>query len=263
MSRPLLAAQRPSHRLCYVNTTVTPDDKSLPPKDAGAAASAGEPAKTKKSRPLITEDEGIIHGETANYPRVVFVTAKDSPECDKVLARLRSAGGDFENLRAAGWKIGETADNDIQIVDRDLIPELAQKLSIHEYPAVACIDKGKVVRSFKSGCTTPLDVWTFGWLAKGIDERPAAPVLEAARVATTGSYPLRGNHWSVNGDWNPTKDEVVAHLRGPNHASRNSRQPAHRRMVARRTPLAARRLARKRARLQPVRKPRLLEQRRV
>jgi hypothetical protein len=224
---------------------LSPDDKSLPPKDAGAAANAGETGRglahfatsgeqnvpvplsadgskpaAKSSRPQITETEGILHGETANYPRVVFITAKDSPECDKVLARLRSAGGDFENLRAAGWKIGETADNDIQIVDRDLIPELAQKLNIHEYPAVACIGKGKVVRSFKSGCTTPLDAWTFGWLAKGVDERPTAPVLEAAQVETTGHYPLRGNHWSVSGDWNPSKDEVVAHLRSPNHASR-------------------------------------------
>jgi hypothetical protein len=42
-------------------------------------------------------------------------------------------------------------------------------------------------------------------------------VLEAARVESTGSYPLRGNHWSVEGDWNPTRDKVITHLRGPNH----------------------------------------------
>jgi hypothetical protein len=195
------------------------DDRSLVPKDAQAATSDSPAAGSKKPRIPITENEGIIHGETPNYPRVLFITTKDSPNCDTVLARLRKPGGDFENMRAAGWTIGETADNNIQIVDRDLIPELAEKLKIHEYPAVACIGKGKVVRSFKSGCTTPLDAWTFGWLAKGIDERPTAPVLEAATVETTGHYPLRGNHWSVSGDWNPTREEVVAHLRGPNHAA--------------------------------------------
>jgi len=188
-------------------------------KATDTKAADGKPAEPKKSRPAITAAEGILHGETANYPRVLFITTKNSPQCDAELARLQHAGGDFEIMRAAGWTIGETADNNIQIVDRDRIPELAAKLEIKEYPAVACIDRGKVVRSFKSGCTTPLDAWTFGWLAKGVDERPAAPVLEAARVATTGSYPLRGNHWSVNGDWNPTREEVVEHLRGPNHAA--------------------------------------------
>jgi len=199
--------------------SVTPDDKSLPPKGARATTSGVDPDDIKNFGPQVTKNEGIIHGEKPNYPRVLFITAKNSPGCDKVLTRLRSAGGDFENMRAAGWTIGETADNNIQIVDRERIPELAKKLNILEYPAVACIDEGRVVRSFKSGCTTPLDAWTFGWLAKGVDERPTAPELEAALVETTGHYPLRGNHWSVSGDWNPTKDEVVAHLRGPNHGS--------------------------------------------
>ena len=75
--------------------SIAPADKSLPP--VPITADLSQPA-AKKSRPQITEDEGIIHGEKANYPRVVFITAKDSPECDKVLARLRTAGGDFENL---------------------------------------------------------------------------------------------------------------------------------------------------------------------
>ena len=122
-------------------------------------------------------------------------------------------------MRAGGWLIGDGPRNHIQIVDRDQVPELAKKLNPREYPVVACIDRGEVVRSFKSGCTTPLDAWTFGFLAKGIDERPPAAVLEAARVESTGSYRLRGNHWSVEGDWNPTRDKVIQHLRGPNHAS--------------------------------------------
>lgn len=150
-------------------------------------------------------------------PRVLFITAKDSPQCDKELSRLRQPGGEFEKMRSAGWTIGAGADKLVQIVDREEVAELVEKMDVHEFPAVACIDHGEVVRYFRSGCTTPLDAWTFGFLAKGINERPKGSVLEAARVESTGSYPLRGNHWSVEGDWNPTHDKVIAHLRGPNH----------------------------------------------
>ena len=150
-------------------------------------------------------------------PRVLFITSKDSPQCDKELARLRHPGGEFEKMRAAGWTIGTGTDKLVQIVDRDEVSELVEKMDIHEFPAVACIDHGEVVRYFRSGCTTPLDAWTFGFLAKGVNERPKGAVLEAARVESTGSYPLRGNHWSVEGDWNPTRDKVITHLRGPNH----------------------------------------------
>lgn len=152
-------------------------------------------------------------------PRVLFITAKGSPECDKELARLRRAGGDFEKMRAAGWTIGEGPENLVQIIDCDDVPDVIEKLNLKEFPTVASIDKGEVVRYFRSGCTTPLDMWTFGFLAKGIDERPPGMVTEAARVETTGSYPLRGNHWSVEGDWNPTREKTIAHLHGPNHQS--------------------------------------------
>ncbi len=158
-------------------------------------------------------------GPAAHSSRVLFITAKSCPKCDVELARLSAAGGDFAWLRSGGWRIGPGTENHIQIVDRDAIPELVRKLDPHEFPAVACIEDGEVVRSFKSGCTTPLDAWTFDWLAKGVNHRPAAPVLEAARVESTGSYPLRGNHWSVDGDWNPSRDKVLEHLRGPNHVS--------------------------------------------
>ncbi|MGQ0636261.1 MAG: hypothetical protein ACT4QC_16730 [Planctomycetaceae bacterium] len=152
-------------------------------------------------------------------PRVLFITSKGCPACTRELARLRRKGGDFEALVARGWKIGDTPDNHIQIVDRDAIPELVERLKVREYPTVACVSDGEIVRSFKDGCTTPLDAWTFGWLMKGENERPHAPIPEPVRVASTGSYPLRGNHWSVDGDWNPPRETVVGHLRGPNHGS--------------------------------------------
>lgn len=47
----------------------------------------------------------------------------------------------------------------------------------------------------------------------GNDERPLAFVPEPTQVVTTGNYTLRGNHWSVSGDWNPSRETVVQHLR--------------------------------------------------
>jgi hypothetical protein len=105
----------------------------------------------------------------------------------------------------------------VQIVEHDVVSDLVEGLNVREFPTVACISDGEIVRSFKEGCTTPLDAWTFNFLLTGKSLRPRGAVLEAARVASTGSYPLRGNHWSIEGDWNPSKDRLVGHLRGPNH----------------------------------------------
>jgi hypothetical protein len=149
--------------------------------------------------------------------RVLFIVSHDCPRCESELARLRRPGGDFEAMQARGWKIGPGPGNHLQIVDRGEIADLVERLDVREFPTVACVEDGQIVRSFKSGCTTPLDAWTFGFLATGLDERPPGTVSEAARVETTGHYSLRGNHWSVEEDWAPTRDRVVAHLRGPNH----------------------------------------------
>lgn len=149
--------------------------------------------------------------------RVVFITAKDCDECDRVLTRLRRPGGDFETMKSAGWKIGEGPENHIQIVDRAAVPDLVEKLGVRDFPTVACITDGEIVRAFQSGCTTPLDSWTLSWLMKGKDERPTPVKPEPITVATTGNYPLRGNHWSLDGIWNPSKEALVSHLRGPVH----------------------------------------------
>ncbi|HEY3966410.1 MAG TPA: hypothetical protein VGM05_17750 [Planctomycetaceae bacterium] len=147
------------------------------------------------------------------YPRVLYISMKGCPACSRELARLRRPGGDFDGMRAKGWKIGTTSDCHVQIVDRDAIPELIVQFGIQSYPTVICVSKTEIVRSFKSGCTTPLDSWTFGFLLNGQNERPKGSIPEAARVAWTGSYPLRGTHWSIDGDWTPTRDRVVGHLR--------------------------------------------------
>jgi hypothetical protein len=152
-------------------------------------------------------------------PRVVVITDKSSTQCQRELDRLQKPGGEFSAMKARGWKIGSSTDDHLQLVDRDTVPELLKQLDAREFPVVACVSDGEVIRSFKDGCSTPLDAWTFGWLLKGISERPAEPIPEAIRVATTGHYPLRGNHWSVDGDSNPTKESLVAHLRSPTHVN--------------------------------------------
>lgn len=150
-------------------------------------------------------------------PRVVLITDKTSKQCQKELERLQKPGGEFAAMQAQGWKIGSGGDNHVQLVDRHEVPDLLAQLDASEFPVVACLSDNEVVRSFKDGCSTPLDAWTFGWLLKGVNERPKAPIPEAIRVATTGHYPLRGNHWSMDGDNNPSKETMVAHLRSPTH----------------------------------------------
>ncbi|HEY2147589.1 MAG TPA: hypothetical protein VGH32_06610 [Pirellulales bacterium] len=187
---------------------------------AGGGAISSQPTvQEKTSQPLASAKSaaGKVASSQPHVSRVVFIIAKSCKKCEDELARLKRPGGDFETMRAGGWLIGEGKGNHIQIVDRNDVPDLVAKLTPREFPVVACIEDGEVVRSFRSGCTTPLDAWTFGFLAKGIDERPPGAVLEAARVDSTGSYRLRGNHWSVEGDWSPTREKVLEHLHGPNH----------------------------------------------
>lgn len=183
------------------------------------AQDQGRNDKPTAVRATVNSDATEPRRVTPRKLRVLFITAKGCDKCERELKRLRQPGGDFESMQARGWKIGETPDNHIQIVDRADVPELAELLEARELPSVVCVEDKEVLRYFKHGCTTPLDAWTFGWLMKGQNERPKGAVPEEIQVATTGHYPLRGNHWSVEGDFNPTSATLVAHLRGPNHVS--------------------------------------------
>jgi len=190
----------------------------------GPAAMANEPGTGQNNftdaQDFVLEVSGIPDAtlpiNVGRNPRIVVMT-DDSATCKSELARLGRAGGAFDALIGQGWKIGAGPENHIQIVDRHTVASLAAQLTPAEFPVVACLSDGELVRSFKDGCSTPLDAWTFGWLLKGVNERPQAPIPEAIRVATTGHYPLRGNHWTVDGDSNPTKETLVSHLRGANH----------------------------------------------
>jgi hypothetical protein len=198
---------------------IGPDGAASVGQSAGPVASARSDRASLSNGSSRTDGSSRSDGGAVRSSRVVFITAKDSEPCRKELERLRKAGGTFAALEAQGWKIGPAADSHIQIVDRGDVPDVIRQLDPDEFPVVACIENGEIIRSFKDGCSTPLDAWTFGWLLKGVSERPQAAISEAIRVATTGHYPLRGNHWTVDGDTNPTKDRLVTHLRGPNHVN--------------------------------------------
>ncbi len=180
------------------------------PKSAQTSESAVELSRAK-----IADANGIVPRDL----RVIVITSKESEMCRREMGRLFKPGGAFEAMRSQGWKIGVTADNHIQLVDKAEAADLLKQLDASEFPVVACVSDNEIVRSFKDGCSTPLDAWTFGWLMKGVNERPKEPIPTAIRVATTGHYPLRGNHWSVDGDTNPSKESLVVHLRGANHVN--------------------------------------------
>ena len=198
----------------------------------GWATQANEPGTEHKNSTTtsgaalssITEQSTIadatrpLNVQAGRNPRIILITDDGSEHCRRELERLRKEGGPFAAMQAQGWKIGNRVEDHVQLVPRAEVPHLLAQLDSSEFPVICCLSDGEIVRSFKDGCSTPLDGWTFGWLLKGVSERPGAPISEEIRVATTGSYPLRGNHWSVDGETNPTKESLIGHLRGPNHA---------------------------------------------
>jgi hypothetical protein len=152
-------------------------------------------------------------------PRVLFIVQQGSEESTRELVRLRAPGGVFDELTRAGWKIGPRPESHLQIVDSSQVPDLIARWEIREYPTVLTIEREDIVRSFKEGCSTPLDSYTFTWLLTGISAPSGPSSVSAITVPTSGSYPLRGNHWNFEGNWNPGHQYMVSHLRGPAHAS--------------------------------------------
>lgn len=191
-------------------------DDSPPTSNAAAQVIERTSLDSVASKPRVVPGPPPVY---AQDPRVLFITAPNCETCLRELTKLRRPGGDFEAMRSRGWRIGTGHHNHVQIINHTEIPEMIREFNIQEYPAVVCISEGKVLRGFKSGCTTPLDSWTLGWLLNGKNERPAGYVPEPARVESTGSYRLRGNHWSVDGDWKPTRAIVLTHLRSPTHGA--------------------------------------------
>src|SRR5262245_3811087 len=102
------------------------------PKGDEAARSATE------SRPPTDKSEfPDLSRPAPRNPRVLFITMKGCRACERELARLTRPGGDFEAMRARGWKIGPGAENHIQVVDRTAVPDLVRQLNVREFPTVA------------------------------------------------------------------------------------------------------------------------------
>ncbi len=150
--------------------------------------------------------------------RILLLTAPSCALCSDELRRLEAPDGPFELLRNRGWKIGPGAENHIQIVDKSAsvdaeFARVVAQLHPVNSPVVVYVENGEIARSFQGGCTTPLDQWTFGWLMTGNDQRPAPYHPQTVTVVTSGNYPLRGNHWSVEGHFNPSREYIIQHLR--------------------------------------------------
>ncbi len=184
---------------------------------AAAVLTAQLPAEPSAS----VSNQATASGQQSATPkkksRVLFITSKSSTHCAEEVARLTKSGGEFDRMRAIGWKIGPEIANQIRLVDEADVPEVVKQFEIREFPIVAYLEGDEIVRAFRSGCTTPLDAYTFAWLAKGIDERPPGQIPEIARVDWTGNYPLRGNHWTIDGMASPSRETLLGHLRGPIH----------------------------------------------
>ncbi len=180
---------------------------SLPPPVSQATGPRGAPSPSP-----FEEDE-------PRYPdlQVLLIVAPDDPDSTAKLKELEGEDGPFERLRRKGWRVGAGAEDHLRIVRTDEVRGLVEAHGLRTFPAVVAVHGGEVIRSFTSGCTTPLDEYTFEWLRTGVATRPATAPRPAAAVATTGHYPLRGGHWSVDGDWYPSLEQVLRHLRGPNH----------------------------------------------
>jgi hypothetical protein len=179
----------------------------LPPPVSQTTGPRGAPSQTP-----FDEDE-------PRYPdlQVLLIVAGDDPGSTAKLKELEQEDGPFERLRQKGWRVGAGAEDNLRIVRTDDARGLVEAHGIRTFPAVVAVHAGEVIRSFTSGCTTPLDEYTFEWLRTGVATRPATAPRPPAAVATTGHYPLRGGHWSVDGEWYPSLEHVLRHLRGPNH----------------------------------------------
>ena len=157
--------------------------------------------------------------ETIVASQVLLIVDQGCEACDQLLVELES---EFAPMRLAGWRIGRGVAMHVRIIDKaeavSLLKLSRKEANAMRVPNVLARSGDTVVRYFKDGCSTPLDRWTFDWLITGKERRPAPPPMMEVTVESSGNYPLRGSHWSVEGDWHPSREKVLLHLRGPNHA---------------------------------------------
>lgn len=190
---------------------VTSAPRSAPPPPTYDVPPAADPGVTP---PDVNAEGEPMHRNL----QVLLIMSWSHPGAEAELRRLEAVDGTFERLRAVGWRVGLGERDHLRIVTADERRDLVEKLALQSFPAVVAIHNGEVIRSFRSGCTTPLDEYTFEWMRSGVNYRPASEPLLQPTVAWSGSYPLRGSHWSVDGSYSPSQSQLLRHLRGANHA---------------------------------------------
>lgn len=119
-----------------------------------------------------------------------------------------------DELSENGWAIGDGEDH-IRLMGSP------KSYGIKNLPALVVTDaEGEVIREFSEGCGQRLDIWALQWLATGEGGDRSERIPETAK--TSGSYPLRGNWWSVSGVFNASRQSVLRHLRrSPNHIGKS------------------------------------------
>lgn len=165
-----------------------------------------------------TFDKFLPQSKKEAYPNAIYVFTdptfhKKSREIDLMFKKA------LASLREQGWRIEYTIDGRLRtnphIVVCDRISPSAPAQFIGEIlggnwtiPCAVQFKDGKIIRSWAEDCERPLDSWTFGWLATGIDKRP----VDIDPKPRMGGYPRRSGNWSVNGSWRPSKSYVISHL---------------------------------------------------
>lgn len=178
----------------------------------GSNGDVSTPPATRNDKPTETHKTANAFGRD----RAVIVMAEWCVHCPKKEVAKAVAA-----MLAKGWKIGPEATNAIQLLDVDkhqaesdrVLNALGQ--STTGLPFMVAVEGGKIVRRLETGCTTPIDQWSLGWLATGIDERPDRE-KEPATVRRSGNYPLRGGWWTVNQyparANSPSRSYIIRHL---------------------------------------------------
>lgn len=103
-------------------------------------------------------------------------------------------------MRKRNWLIGKEDWNHIQFIDSDKNKDLESKYGINSLPTFIMIDPfGR-------------EVARTGFLNAGEMSSFYNKHKEAKKKVQTASYPLNGRTWSVNGDYNPSRQTLIDHL---------------------------------------------------
>lgn len=155
-----------------------------------------------QSAPVVTLDTGLISPEAADVgrDRVLILTATWCAPCQELKSRLYDAFAQMAKIsKPRLWKLGDSENNDFQIVDIDEHPEIvdfvAAELGVDastlQLPMVLKVEDGKIVRQLEPKYFANLDQWTLGWTYTGIDLRPGEPLIVDPEAAPTPMATVR------------------------------------------------------------------------